>query len=78
MKQKQVTIFPKLTVASGHEPSTTPPLLQAASATLDCAQCARQMTSKPDVIHVKVPRHTHTHTHKGMGEALFACSELLV
>ncbi|XP_019726386.1 zinc finger MYM-type protein 4-like [Hippocampus comes] len=53
MKQKQMTIFPKLPVASSQEPSTTPPLPQAASATLDCAQCARQMTAKPDVIHVK-------------------------
>ncbi|XP_051928471.1 zinc finger MYM-type protein 4 isoform X2 [Hippocampus zosterae] len=53
-KQKQMTIFPKLTVASGQEPSATPPPPpQAASATLGCAQCARQMTSKPDVIHVK-------------------------
>ncbi|XP_077403925.1 zinc finger MYM-type protein 4-like isoform X2 [Vanacampus margaritifer] len=52
-KQQQATIFPKLTVASGQEASVASPLLQGAPATLECAQCARQMTAKPDVIHIK-------------------------
>ncbi|XP_077362894.1 zinc finger MYM-type protein 4-like isoform X3 [Festucalex cinctus] len=51
-KQKQATIFPKLPAASGQEASVAS-LPQGAPATLQCAQCACQMTSKPDVIHIK-------------------------
>ncbi|XP_061615207.1 zinc finger MYM-type protein 4 isoform X1 [Phyllopteryx taeniolatus] len=51
VKQKQATIFPKLPVASGQEQSGAQ--TQGAAPALCCAQCARQMTTKPDVIHVK-------------------------
>ncbi|XP_061123864.1 zinc finger MYM-type protein 4 isoform X1 [Syngnathus typhle] len=51
-KPKERSVYPKLTVASSHEANTTAPA-QAALSSLDCAECNRRMTSKPDVIHVK-------------------------
>ncbi|XP_057683606.1 zinc finger MYM-type protein 4-like isoform X2 [Corythoichthys intestinalis] len=54
VKQKQGTVYPKLSRAANVEQSTEPqPLPQGAAPTLSCAQCARTMSFKPDVIHVK-------------------------
>ncbi|XP_061903355.1 zinc finger MYM-type protein 4 isoform X2 [Entelurus aequoreus] len=54
MKQKQASIFPKLSVASGQDQSATPhPLPLTTSAALNCAQCALKITSKPQVIQIE-------------------------
>ncbi|XP_077599246.1 zinc finger MYM-type protein 4-like isoform X2 [Stigmatopora nigra] len=54
VKQKQGTVYPKLSRAAGADHGNEPqPLPQGAAPTLSCAQCARTMSFKPDVIHVK-------------------------
>ncbi|XP_054619771.1 zinc finger MYM-type protein 4 [Dunckerocampus dactyliophorus] len=54
VKQKQASVFPKLSVASSQDQSATlHPLKLTTSATLNCAHCARKMSSKPEVIQIK-------------------------
>ncbi|XP_077446206.1 zinc finger MYM-type protein 4-like isoform X2 [Stigmatopora argus] len=54
VKQKQGTVYPKLSRAAGADHGAEPqPLPQGAAPSLSCAQCARTMSFKPDVIHVK-------------------------
>nr|XP_057903889.1 zinc finger MYM-type protein 4 [Doryrhamphus excisus]XP_057903890.1 zinc finger MYM-type protein 4 [Doryrhamphus excisus] len=54
VKQKQAAIFPKLSVASGPDPSATlQPLKLTTSPTLTCAHCARNMSCQPQVVQIQ-------------------------